>query len=252
MSGGNRHEINGKNPYFIQASAFQLPMNTAIIVAAGSSSRFGTEQPKQFVEILGKPLIIHTLDRFQACPAVDEIVLVLPESAITEFQISYFRSEITKLRNIVAGGSTRAESVNNGLNAVDERAKIVAVHDGARPLVSVDEIHEIIEKAKQAGAACLVATVTDTIKTIRGDEISGTLDRDKLRRALTPQAFKTEILRRAYALGDLTEAATDECYLVEKLGHPIAFVEGSSRNIKITQPEDMLFLEFFLRQTIHV
>ncbi|MFT3744318.1 MAG: 2-C-methyl-D-erythritol 4-phosphate cytidylyltransferase [Pyrinomonadaceae bacterium] len=223
-------------------------MNTAIIVAAGSGSRFGGEQPKQFVEILGKPLIIHTLEKFQACPAVDEIVLVLSQSFIKEFEISNIRFEIGKLKAVVTGGATRAESVKNGLHEVGAETTIVAVHDGARPLVSVDEITATIEKASEIGAACLVGAVTDTIKTIRGDEISGTLDRDKLRRALTPQAFKIEVLRSAFALGDISEAATDECYLVEKLGHPIAFVEGSSRNIKITRQEDLIFARAFLSE----
>ncbi len=221
-------------------------MNTAIIVAAGSGSRFGAELPKQFVEILGKPLIIYTLEKFETCPEVDEIVLVLSENFIDEFQISDLRSEIPKLKKVVAGGSTRAESVKNGLDAVAAETRIVAVHDGARPLVSVLEITKTIEKAKEIGAACLVTTVTDTIKTIRGDEIVGTLDRDKLRRALTPQAFRVEVLRSAFDLGGIGEAATDECYLVEKLGHPIAFVEGSSQNIKITQPDDLVFAEAIL------
>ncbi len=223
-------------------------MNTAIIVAAGSGSRFGSGQPKQFVEILGKPIIIHTLERFEACPPVDEIVLVLSAPMIEEFEISNFRSEITKLKKIVAGGATRAESVRNGLNAVDPASEIVAVHDGARPLVTSAEIAATIEKARETGAACLVAPVTDTIKTIRGDEISGTLDRDKLRRALTPQAFRIEVLRSAFAIGDTSEAVTDECYSVEKLGHPIAIVEGSSRNIKITRPEDLIFAEAILSE----
>ncbi len=222
-------------------------MNTAIIVAAGTGTRFGSDEPKQFVEILGKPLIIHTLERFEACPEVDEIVLVMSASAIPEFEISNFRSEITKLIHIARGGLTRAESVRNGLAAVSSATTIVAVHDGARPMVTVDEIAATIAKANEMGAACLVAAVTDTIKTISVDEISGTLDRDKLRRALTPQAFRVEVLRMAFEIGDTSEAVTDECYLVEKLGHPIAFVEGSSRNIKITRPEDMVFAELVLR-----
>jgi len=223
-------------------------MNTAIIVAAGSGQRFDPTQPKQFVLIHGKPLVIHTLERFEACPAIDEIMLVLSESGRAEFEISNFRSEITKLKNIVVGGATRAESVRNGLAAVSDGCEIVAVHDGARPLVSVEEITATVAKASETGAACLVGAVTDTIKTIRGDEIAGTLDRDKLRRALTPQAFKIEVLRRAFDLGQIDEAVTDECYLVEKLGHPIAFVEGSSRNIKITRPEDIIFAEAILSE----
>lgn len=221
-------------------------MNTAIIVAAGSGTRFAGDKPKQFAEILGKPLIFYTLDKFQFCESVDEIVLVLAEGAIDGFERTQFRSSVTKLGKIVAGGATRAGSVQNGLAAVDSRAAIVAIHDGARPLVGVDEIASTIKKASETGAACLVGEVTDTIKTIRGDEIAATLDRTKLRRALTPQAFRVDVLRRAFQLGDISNAVTDECYLVEKLGHPISYVEGSSRNIKVTRREDLLLAEILL------
>lgn len=212
---------------------------TAIIVAAGSGSRFNSDTPKQFLKINGKPVIEHTLERFQAAPSVDAIVLVLAPDQ------SFDASAFSKVTNVVAGGSTRAESVRNGLDATD--ADIVAVHDGARPLVTVDEIERTIAKARETGAACLVAPVTDTIKSIRGNEIADTLDRDKLRRALTPQAFKPDVLRKAFENADLDESATDECYLVEKLGHPIAIVEGSPRNIKITHPEDLILAEALLR-----
>ncbi len=222
-------------------------MNIAIIVAAGSGSRFGADRPKQFAELLGKPLIIHTLERFEACPAVDEIVLVLSEEGREEFKIQNSKFKISKLKSIAVGGPTRAESVRNGLEAIDAPDDmIVAVHDGARPLVTSDEIAAVIAKAAETGAACLVAPVNDTIKTISGGEITGTLDRDKLRRALTPQAFKIDVLRRAFDLGDTSEAVTDECYLVEKLGHPIAIVEGSARNIKVTTREELIFVEAIL------
>lgn len=221
-------------------------MNTAIIAAAGTGSRFAARQPKQFVEILGKPIIIHTLERFEACPAVDEIVLVLSLDGCREFA-NLGHHGITKLRSVATGGKTRAESVRNGLNKVNaETADIVAVHDGARPLVSVDEITRTIEKAAETGAACLVAEVTDTIKQIDGDFITGTIDRTSLRRALTPQAFRYDILRRAFDAADLSEATTDECYLVEKLGVKIAIVEGSSRNIKITRAEDLVLATAYL------
>ena len=222
-------------------------MNTAIIVAAGTGQRFNSDTPKQFVPLLGKPLIFHTLQKFESCDCIDEIVLVLSDEGRERFEGSNLKSEITKLRSVVTGGSTRAESVRNGLRSLDANdGDIVAVHDGARPLVTVDEIARTVEKAAETGAACLVTPVTDTIKTIRGDEIAGTLERDKLRRALTPQAFKFEVLERAFEQSDLNEAVTDECYLVEKLGHPVTFVEGSSRNIKITRPEDLIFAEALL------
>jgi len=216
-------------------------MNTAIIVAAGSGSRFAASQPKQFVELLGKPLIIHTIERFQACAAIDEIVLVLSEEGRNEFARLRAQFEISKLKSVILGGKTRAESVRNALDAVDaSTATIVAVHDGARPLVTIDEISRVVEKATETGAACLVAEVTDTIKEIEGEYISRTIDRRTLRRALTPQAFRYEVLRRAFSGVHLDESVTDECYLVEKLGVKIAFVEGSSANIKVTRTEDLI------------
>ena len=225
-------------------------MNTAIIVAAGTGSRFALTQPKQFVEILGKPLIIHTLERFEACPLVDEIILVLSLDGCSEFAKLNGHNEIKKLRSVATGGKTRAASVLNGLNRIDAaKAKIVAVHDGARPLVTVDEIARTIEKAAETGAACLVADVSDTIKEIEGDFITGTIDRAGLRRALTPQAFRYDILRRAFDGVDLSESITDECYLVEKLGVKIGLVEGSSRNIKITRVEDIDMATVYLSGT---
>ncbi len=219
---------------------------TAIIVAAGTSSRFKSDIPKQFLELAGKPVVVHAIERFQAAPSIDTIVVVLAPDKVEQLSLG---NEFNKPFRIVAGGATRAGSVLNGLNAVDADTDIVAVHDGARPLVSVDEIERTVAKAKEIGAACLVGPVTDTIKTIRRDEVSGTLDREKLRRALTPQVFKIEILRRAFETGELSDAVTDECYLVEKLGHPIAFVEGSPRNIKITHAEDLVLAEELVKVT---
>jgi len=215
----------------------------AIIVAAGSGSRFKSDTPKQFLEINGKPVIVHTLELFQAAPSVDKIVLVLSERRMGNVDSSLF----PKLESVVAGGSTRAESVWNGLNAVGEDIDMVAVHDGARPLVTVDEIERTIAKANETGAACLVAPVTDTIKSVRSGEIAATLDRDKLRRAVTPQVFKREVLRKAFEKADLNESVTDDCFLVEKLGYPIAIVEGNSRNIKITHPEDLILAEALMK-----
>lgn len=222
-------------------------MNTAIIVAAGSGKRFASETPKQFLNIAGKPVIIHTLERFEACPEIAEVILVLAFAEIEAFKIIASNYNLAKLTRIVPGGKTRAESVLNGLLAADARTEVIAVHDGARPLVSVQEISATIFKAKETGAACLVAPVTDTIKQISGDKITDTLDRTNLRRALTPQAFRFEILRHAFEDSDLSDEVTDECYLVEKLGQTIAFVEGSPQNIKITYAEDLIAAEAFIK-----
>ena len=215
---------------------------TAIIVAAGSGSRFNSETPKQFLNLAGKPVIVHTIERFEAAPSVDEIILVLAADRVTGFETNAFH----KIKAVVDGGNSRAVSVFNGLNSVTDDNSIVAVHDAARPLVTVDAIERTIEKAKHTGAACLVAPVTDTIKSIRGAEIAATLDRSHLRRALTPQVFKIEVLRKAFEGVELDTTITDECFLVEKLGHPIAIVEGSSTNIKITHAEDLAFAEALL------
>ncbi|MBX7171847.1 MAG: 2-C-methyl-D-erythritol 4-phosphate cytidylyltransferase, partial [Pyrinomonadaceae bacterium] len=159
-------------------------MNTAIIVAGGSGTRFGGKTPKQFLEILGKPLIIHTLERFQKCSEINQIVLVLPSNQASNFLQIVNKYGITKLSKIVAGGKTRAESVSKGLKAVQSaKAKIIAVHDGARPLVSSNEISECVLKAKETGAAIIVSSVTDTIKQVKDGKIVNTIDRNQLRRA---------------------------------------------------------------------
>jgi 2-C-methyl-D-erythritol 4-phosphate cytidylyltransferase len=225
-----------------------LFMNFAIIVAAGSGTRFGANKPKQFLEVGGKPVIVHTLERFENCVAVDRVILVLAADEIDNFRQTATEYNLKKLVKIVAGGKTRTESVLSGLKSVEaDSAEIIAVHDGARPLVTIEEISATIEKARECGAACLVAPVTDTIKEVANGGIIGTIDRNRLRRALTPQAFRFEILREACAQNDLS-SATDECFLVEKLGYEIAFVEGSARNIKITHQEDLRIAELFLSE----
>lgn len=216
-------------------------MNIAIIVAAGRGLRFGAELPKQFRSLAGRPLLAHTFERFDLCPSVDEIVLVLSDDGRRRFESLAIAA--SKPITIVEGGPTRAASVMNGLAAVADDDAIVAIHDGARPLVAVSEITNVIDKAQQTGAACLTAEITDTIKTVSGGEITGTLDRQRLRRALTPQAFRAGLLRRAYAECGTGDEVTDECFVVERLGHPVSLVEGSSRNIKITRPEDIVIAE---------
>ncbi len=223
-------------------------MNTAIIVAAGQGKRFGTETLKQFLEICGTPIVIHTVQKFEKCAAVDEIILVLPVAELESFTHIVEKHHLKKLKKIVGGGKTRAESVLNGLNAINEKTgEIIAVHDGARPLVTVEEITRTIEKARETGAACLTAFVTDTIKEVDGDKIIRTIDRANLRRALTPQCFRYEILRRAFAENDIGEIVTDECFLVEKLGVEVSVVEGNAQNIKITVPGDLILAENLLK-----
>lgn len=228
-------------------------MNVAIVVAAGSGTRLGGNRPKQFLELGGVPIIIHALRQFERCHAINEIVAVLPAEETAGFSSQAKEFGLRKLSRVVAGGETRAQSVRRGLAAISE-AEIVAVHDGVRPFVTSEEIERVVQAAKTSGAAVLVAPVADTIKEVEGDRIVRTVPRNRLRRALTPQCFRFEILKRAYEALDQSEAAgvevTDESFLVERLGVEIAAVEGSARNIKITREEDLALAEALLKSVV--
>jgi 2-C-methyl-D-erythritol 4-phosphate cytidylyltransferase len=224
-------------------------MNTAIIAAAGMGSRMASDRPKQFLQLAGTPIIFHTLKPFEECDSIHEVIVVLPAEQTAAFLEMAGRHGLRKLSRVVPGGTTRADSVKRGLIAVRAAsANVVAVHDGVRPFVTVDEIENVVDAAESDGAAILVGRVTDTIKQISGDAIVQTLERRELRRALTPQCFRYELLRKAYDQADVNDPTlTDESALVEKIGAPVTIIEGSSRNIKITTPEDLLIAEAFLR-----
>ncbi len=224
-------------------------MNVAIIAAAGQGSRMGGKRAKQFLTLSGIPIIFHTLQPFEQCADIHEIIVVLPLEDSADFLQLAAKQGLRKLSRVVAGGASRAESVYRGLQAVRAATvEIVAVHDGVRPFVTPDEISRTVAAAHEHNAAVLVAPVTDTIKVVEDDTVIETLDREVLRRALTPQCFKYELLRRAYeGIDVLSPELTDESVLVEKLGVAVRVVEGSSRNIKITQPEDLGMGEAILR-----
>lgn len=228
-------------------------MNVAIVVAAGSGTRLGGNRPKQFLELGGVPIIIHALRQFERCHAINEIVTVLPAEETAGFSSQAKEFRLQKLSRVVAGGETRAQSVQRGLAVISE-AEIVAVHDGVRPFVTPEEIERVVQAATASGAAVLVARVADTIKEVEGNRIVRTVPRNKLRRALTPQCFRFDILKRAYEALDGLEAAgvevTDESFLVERLGVEILAVEGSARNIKITREEDLVLAEAILKSVV--
>jgi 2-C-methyl-D-erythritol 4-phosphate cytidylyltransferase len=228
-------------------------MNVAIVVAAGQGSRMGGDRPKQFLELCGIPIIIHTLKQFEQCRAIDQIIAVVPAGEGEGLLALASKYEIKKLASVVDGGATRTESVLRGLSAVDAATEIVAVHDGVRPLVTSEEIERTVKAARDHGAAILVAPETDTLKEVENGRIVGTMDRAGVRRALTPQCFRYDILRRAYEqLHEIPGEVTDDSMLVERLGVPVVAVAGSARNIKITQPEDFVFAEGILRQRSEV
>ena len=225
-------------------------MNVAIIAAAGQGIRMGDKRAKQFLQLAGTPIIFHTLRRFEQCDLIQEIIVVLPAQETAAFLALADKEGLRKLARVVPGGATRAESVLRGLQAVSAAtAEIVAVHDGVRPFVTADEIARTVESARVNGAAVLVAPTSDTIKEVSGTFVLKTLKRTELRRALTPQCFRYSLLKQAYEQADVLDPdLTDDSLLVERLGISIAIVEGSSRNIKITQPEDLAIGEGLLKE----
>ena len=224
-------------------------MNIAIIAAAGAGTRMASDRPKQFLLLAGTPVIVHTLKAFEQCDSIHEVIVVLPAEQSAGFLSMAGKYGLRKLARVVPGGATRAESVKRGLMSVRAAtAEIVVVHDGVRPFVTVDEIDRTIGAARENGAAILVAPVTDTIKEVRNHAVMKTLDRTGLRRALTPQCFRYELLKQAYQAADVNDPSlTDESALVEQLGHRVSVVEGSARNIKITTLADLEIAEALLR-----
>ena len=226
-------------------------MNIAIIAAAGTGTRMASDRPKQFLLLAGTPIIFHTLKVFEQCESIHEVILVLPAEESAGFVSAAGKYGLRKVARVIPGGATRADSVKRGLMAIrPATAEIVAVHDGVRPFVTVEEIDAVVSAAQTDSAAILVAPVTDTIKQVEDHRVVKTLDRGGLRRALTPQCFRYDVLRKAYQAADVTDpAVTDESVLVEQLGIPVSFVEGNSRNIKITTVEDLAVAEAILDDT---
>lgn len=213
----------------------------------------GGERAKQFLELAGTPVIIHTLKAFEQCDDIQEIIVVLSPQETAGFLSLAGKYGLQKVARVVAGGATRAESVRRGLNAVlPVTAEIVAVHDGVRPFVTPEEITQVVRAAQEHEAAILVAPVSDTIKRVAHGRVVGSANRTELRRALTPQCFRYSLLLRAYDQADVNDPeVTDESVLVERLGVRVAAIEGNTTNIKITQPQDLVIGEALLARGGH-
>ena len=226
-------------------------MNIALIPAAGTGSRIGGPRAKQFLELDGTPILIHTLHRFEECERIDQIVVVLPAAETAGFLALAAKYNLKKITRVISGGSERQESVAKGLESINSpNAEIVVVHDGVRPFVTVSQIIDVIERAKEVGAALLALPVTDTVKEVNDGLVTRTLDRKHIYLAQTPQAFRVELLREAHRKAKAENLlATDDAALVERLGASVAIVEGSSRNIKITRPSDLALAELILQET---
>ena len=216
----------------------------AIIPAAGSGSRMQLDRPKQFLDLAGVPILIHTVRAFVLHPDIHRIVVVVPPSWLAETRQLCIRHGLDKARlTITAGGRRRQDSVLAGLRQLDESSEIVLVHDGARPLVSRLLIDRCLQAARQHGAAIAAIPVKDTLKKADADQmVAATIDRHQLWQAQTPQAARRTLLLQAFAeLGDTD--VTDESSLLEQAGIPVALVEGAESNFKITRPEDLFLAE---------
>lgn len=213
----------------------------AIIVAAGSGSRMKAPVPKPFLELIERPLLLWSLQPFQASQLVDEIVIVVGEPDVDRAKALITFRDIHKVTAVVAGGATRQESVQNGLARLSPEVEIVLIHDGARPFVTPAIISSVIEGVLEKGAAVPVIAINDTIKQVNADGlIEKTIDRHPLRAAQTPQGFRVALLREAHVKAVENDfCGTDDACLVERLGHTIVPVDGNSENIKITTPDDM-------------
>ena len=221
---------------------------SAIIVAAGGSTRMGGADSKQFISLLGKPAIEYTMKAFQNCGVIDEIVVVCREQDAQRIKDIAANIAVTKLSAVVNGGDSRAHSVKNGIAAANAQAKYYAIHDGARPLITEDEIKLVTEAAFEYGAATLGTKVTDTIKVVDGcDVIESTPDRSTLRAVQTPQVFEAELY--SFALDNAEhelENYTDDSSLIERMGGEVKVVNGSAENIKLTTPIDIIIAESIL------
>lgn len=218
----------------------------AVIVAAGTASRMGGID-KVMANLNERPMIVHTVERFQQCDAVREIVIVTREDLITT--IMELCASYDKVKAVVVGGSSRQDSVRSGLNALPKSVQLVAIHDGARPLVTWEVIDRTIRAANTYGAAAPAVPVKDTIKVVKGGVVAETPDRSTLAAVQTPQVFDLDLLRGA--LDKVCKEGvpiTDDCSAVEQLGMSVKIVEGDERNLKITTKLDLKVAQMLLEE----
>mgnify|MGYP000828877915 FL=1 len=222
---------------------------SAVIVAAGGSVRMGIADSKQFIPLLSRPAIEYTLKAFQKCHRIKEIVIVCREQDNDRINKIIELNGFNKVSKLVKGGDSRADSVRNGIGACSENAKYYAIHDGARPLITVEEIERVVEAAFDTGAATLGTSVKDTIKVVDGfNNIESTPIRSQLRAVQTPQVFERDLYRFALEnAGDNIINFTDDCSLIENMGGEVLVVKGNEENIKLTTPIDIVIAESILK-----
>ena len=230
----------------VTRKALPLKYCGAVIVAAGTASRMGGID-KVMAPLGGEPMVVRTVRTFQQCDCIREIVIVTREDLLQK--IMSLCAEFHKVRAVVVGGSSRPESVQNGLNALSDKVRLAAIHDGARPLVTWQVIDRAVRGANSYGAAAPAVPVKDTIKVVRGGVVMATPDRSRLQAVQTPQVFDFDLLRGALQEAARTGASiTDNCSAVENMGMSVKIVEGDERNIKVTTPMDLKVAQMLLEE----
>jgi 2-C-methyl-D-erythritol 4-phosphate cytidylyltransferase len=221
----------------------------AIIPAAGMGIRMGGPTPKQFLSIEGIPVMIHTLRKFAAADSVNEIFLALRREDMDRARRDLEPERIAKPVRLVAGGATRQETVARALAEVQPAAEIVVVHDAVRPFIELEMIGRVISEARKGGAAICGIPSVDTVKQVERQTVLGTIPRERIVLAQTPQAFRYSILKEAFQrAADDGFNGTDESSLVERLGITVTVLMGSDRNIKITKPSDLPLARLYIAQ----
>lgn len=223
-----------------------------LIPAAGYSLRWNMSDNKLFFPLGGKPILIQTLEVFQKCNLIENIVVIVREEDKSKWENLFKKYEISKIVDIVAGGKERQESVYNGLNRLGGDVEWVVIHDGARPFVTVQLIEASVREALFYKAVIAAVPVVDTIKrTNKEGWVVDTLDRTNLWEVQTPQTFSFSLIVEAYCKARKEGwGGTDDASLVERLGHPVKIILGSYENIKITTSEDLVFAETIVSQRI--
>ena len=222
--------------------------NAAVIVAAGSGTRMGSQIPKQFISVMGKPILAYTLEKFQNNCHIDEIVVVTSEAYISFCGNMVKEYGFDKVTAVVLGGATRQISVMNGIAQVSDCIDNVFIHDGARPLVSDSVISKCADTLLEVSACAVGVPMKDPIKySDNGDYIDRTVDRSHLWQIQTPQCFRVKLISECHMkASDEGFEATDDCMLMEHYGEKVALVEGEYENIKITSPQDIYVMEGLL------
>ncbi|KZE68262.1 2-C-methyl-D-erythritol 4-phosphate cytidylyltransferase [Fictibacillus phosphorivorans] len=213
-----------------------------VIPAAGQGKRMNAGISKQWIELLGKPVLAHTLDVFEKDPLCEGVILVGSKQELKQMQQFVQTFQYTKVHQIVPGGKERQQSVYEGLKKVTKDADLVLIHDAARPFITHDSIQQLVARAADSGSAVLAVPVKDTVKKVVQDHVEETIDRSSLWAVQTPQAFRLSIVMKAHEKADKEGyVGTDDASLVERIGETVAIVMGDYHNIKLTTSDDLLF-----------